>query len=62
MIYMVDYHFTKPGQGSTKMYKGSIQVDIDSDVESEIVEKAKEIVMEKEGATSVKIALISPEC
>ncbi|MDU0200929.1 MULTISPECIES: hypothetical protein [Paenibacillus] len=61
MKYIVDYQFTKPDQG-VKINKGSIQIDIESDVESEIIEKAKEIVMEKEGATEVKVGLISPEC
>lgn len=61
MRYFVDYHFTKPGHG-VEMYKGTIQFDLDSNVESEIIEKAKEIVMEQEGATEVKVGLISPEC
>ncbi|BFT72606.1 hypothetical protein [Paenibacillus sp. P36] len=61
MKYMVDYQFTKPDQGM-QIHKGSIEVDIESDVESEIIQKAKEIVMEKEGVTEVKVGLISPEC
>jgi hypothetical protein len=61
MRYFVDYHFTKPGHG-VEMFKGTIQFDLDSKVESEIIEKAKEIVMEQESTTEVKIALINPEC
>ena len=61
MKYFVDYHFTKPEHG-VEMYKGTIQFDLDSTVESEIIAKAREIVMEQEGATEVKISLISPEC
>jgi hypothetical protein len=59
MKYLVQYHYQKQGPG-IKLYEGFIYVDIDSVIESEIVEKAREGAMKHENVTSVKIGTIKP--
>lgn len=59
MKYSVQYHYQKSGSG-IKLHEGHVQIDIDSEVESEIVEAARQQAMDKENVRSVKVGSITP--